>query len=313
LKRIKGKRWTKNDTELAVLGLPTMVWFLLFSFLPMFGLVIAFKDYRISPGRGFIYSLFRSEWVGFRNFEFLVRTQDLFIILRNTLLYNIAFIVLGMFFSVTFAILLSLLRNKVTSKIYQTLMCFPYFMSWVVAAYFLNAFLNSHYGLINQVLTFFGRPTIDFYMSSQYWPFILIFMNLWKGVGFGMVVYLASIAGIDTSMYEAATIDGAGKFQQVWYITLPTLRPIIIMMFILSVGKIFYTDFGLFYQLSQGAGGLIFNTTATLDTYVFNALRSATPVGMTSAVTFAQAVVCCLTILATNAIVRKVDKDSAII
>ena len=150
-------------------------------------------------------------------------------------------------------------------------------------------------------------------MSAGVWPFLLIFMYLWKSTGYNMVIYLSSITGIDTTLYEAAVVDGATKRQQVWYITLPCLKNVIIMMFILNIGKVFYSDFGLFYQLSQGATGSIFNTTATIDTYVFNAIRSSTPIGMTSAVTFFQSVACCITILVANAIVRKIDEDSAII
>ena len=183
----------------------------------------------------------------------------------------------------------------------------------VVVTYFLDAFLNQDNGLINGMLEDAGKDPIQWYMKAGVWPAILIFMYLWKSTGYNMVIYLSSISGIDTTLYEAASIDGATKWQQVKNITLPCLKGVIIMMFILNVGKIFYSDFGLFYQLSQGAKGSIFNTTATIDTYVYNALKSNTPVGMTSAVTFFQSVACCITILVSNAIVKKLDEDSAII
>lgn len=307
------KRWSKNDTELTMLALPTIVWYLLFCFLPMFGLVIAFKNYRVTGGKSFIYNVFHSDWCGFKNFEFLLKSNDLFVILRNTILYNLAFIILGMVLSVGLAVMISLLHSKRKSKIYQTLMFFPYFMSWVVVAYFLDAFLNQDNGLINGMLRDSGNDPIRWYMSAGVWPVILIFMYLWKSTGYNMVIYLSNITGIDTTLYEAAVVDGANKRQQVRYITLPCLKNVIIMMFILNVGKVFYSDFGLFYQLSQGATGSIFSTTATIDTYVFNALRSSTPIGMTSAVTFFQSVACCITILVANAIVKKLDEDSAII
>lgn len=312
-KKRKRRAWTKNDVELSILALPTTIWYILFSFLPMFGLVIAFKNYKVTGGRSFIYNVLHSEWSGFKNFEFLIKSNDLFIILRNTVLYNLAFILLGMVLSVGMAIMISLLHNKRRSKVYQTLMFFPYFMSWVVVAYFLDAFLNQSNGFLNGMLKDAGNTPIQWYMQTGVWPFILIFMYLWKSTGYNMIIYLSSITGIDTTLYEAGVVDGANKRQQVWYITLPCLKNVIIMMFILNVGKIFYSDFGLFYQLSQGAKGSIFNATATIDTYVFNALQSSTPIGMTSAATFFQSVACCITILVANAIVRKIDSDSAII
>lgn len=309
----KKKRWSKNDTELTLLALPTTIWYVLFSFLPMFGLIIAFKNYKVTPGHGFIYNVFHSDWIGLKNFEFLIRSNDLFVILRNTILYNLVFIVIGMILAVTLAIMINELYSKKKSKVYQTLMFFPYFMSWVVVAYFLDAFLNQDNGLINGILRDAGKDPIQWYMSAGVWPFILVFMYLWKSTGYNMIIYLASLSGIDTTLYEAAAIDGATKWQQVKHITLPCLKGVIIMMFILNVGKVFYSDFGLFFQLSQGANGSIFSTTATIDTYVYNALRSNMPVGMTSAVTFFQSVACCITILLANAIVKRVGSDSAII
>lgn len=313
LQKVKKHRWNKNDTELTILAFPTAVWYLLFSFIPMFGLIIAFKNYRVTAGQSFIYNVIHSDWAGFKNFEFLIKSNDLFVILRNTILYNLAFILLGMILSVALAIMISLIYSKRKSKVYQTLMFFPYFMSWVVVAYFLDAFLNQDNGLINGMLRDGGNEPVQWYMTAGVWPAILIFMYLWKSTGYNMIIYLASISGIDTTLYEAAVVDGANKRQQVWYITLPCLKSVIIMMFILNVGKVFYSDFGLFFQLSQGASGSIFNTTATIDTYVYNAIQSSAPVGMTAAVTFFQSVACCITILVANAIVKKIDSDSAII
>ena len=311
-KNIKGK-WSRNDTELTLLAVPTAIWYVLFSFLPMFGLIIAFKDYKIMPGKSFISNVINSGWAGFKNFEFLIKSNDLFVILRNTIVYNLVFIVVGMIFAVALAIMISELHSKRKSKVYQTLMFFPYFMSWVVVSYFLDAFLNQDNGLINSMLRDAGSNPIQWYMSRNVWPFILVFMYLWKTTGYNMIIYLSSISGIDTTLYEAASIDGATKWQQVVNITLPCLKKVIIMMFILNVGKVFYSDFGLFFQLSQGASGSIFNTTATIDTYVYNAIKSATPIGMTSAVTFFQSVSCCITILIANAIVKKIDEESSII
>lgn len=311
-KRIR-RSWTRNDVELTLLALPTTVWYLLFCFLPMFGLIIAFKNYRAVGGKSFLYNVLHSDWAGFKNFEFLVKSNDLFVILRNTILYNLVFIVLGLVLSVGMAIMISLLHRKKKSKVYQTLMFFPYFMSWVVVAYFVDAFLNVDNGMINTMLRNGGGDPVQWYMTPEVWPFILVFMYIWKNTGYNMVIYLSSISGIDSTLYEAAVVDGANKRQQVWYITLPCLKNVIIMMFILNIGKIFYSDFGLFFQITQGAKGSIFDAVATIDTWVFNAIQSNTPVGMTSAVTFFQSVSCCITILLANALVKKIDKDSAII
>ncbi len=314
LKKNKKKRsWNRNDIELTILALPTTIWYILFSFLPMFGLVIAFKNYKITPGKSFVYNIFNSEWVGFSNFDFLLKSNDLSVILRNTLLYNFVFIVFGTILAVTLAVMISLLHNQKKSKVYQTLMFFPYFMSWVVVAYFLDAFLNVDNGLINNMLIDAGKDSVQWYMNKEVWPYILILMYLWKSTGYNMVIYLSGITGIDNTLYEAAVVDGANKRQQVMHITLPSIKNVIIMMFILNVGKIFYSDFGLFYQLTQGGKGSIFNSVATIDTYVFNALRSSTPLGMTSAVTFFQSVACCITILLANYLVKKFDADSGII
>lgn len=211
----KHRRWSKNDTELTVLALPTAIWYVLFCFIPMFGLIIAFKNYRMTPGQSFIENLFTSDWAGFKNFEFLIKSNDLMVILRNTILYNLAFIVLGMVISVGLAIMISLIHSKRKSKVYQTLMFFPYFMSWVVVAYFLDAFLNQNNGLINSMLKDGGSEPVQWYMTAGVWPAILIFMYLWKSTGYNMVIYLASISGIDTTLYEAAVVDGANKRQQV--------------------------------------------------------------------------------------------------
>lgn len=309
----KRDKWTRDDIELSLLGLPTFIWFVLFSYLPMFGIIIAFKKYKIAPGKGFLYSLLKSEWVGFDNFKYFIQNDALKILLRNTILYNIVFIILGILIPVTLAIMINMLYSKTKSRIYQTAMFFPHFMSWVVVSYFVYAFLSIDKGLFNSILVNLGKEPILWYAEPKYWPAILIFMNSWKSMGFGMVIYLAAITGISTTLYEAAVIDGASKWQQVKYITIPSLKQIVIMMFILNVGKIFYSDFGLFYQVTQQVPGSLYNVASTLDTYIFQALQSSTPIGMTSAVSFTQSVACAATILLANWIVSKIDEESAII
>ena len=235
-------------------------------------------------------------------------------ILRNTVCYNLVFIVLDIVLPVALAIMISNIYSKRKSKLYQTLMFMPHFMSWVVVAYFVYAFLVTDKGLANALIKLFGGKPINWYFEPKYWPAILIFMHIWKGIGYSMVVYLASITGIDTNLYEAAVLDGASKWQQARYITLPSLQPIIIMMFILAVGRIFSSDFGLFYQVTQGAKQPLTPVVATFDVKIYQMLNSATTsIGKTSAASMFQAVVGCITILTANAIVRKVDKSSALI
>lgn len=308
--RKKRKKITKGDLELTLLALPTVIWYIVFSFLPLFGLIIAFKKFRMG-GQGFFMNLIQSEWVGLENFRFLFATQDAYIIIRNTLLYNIVFIVLGIVIPVTLAIMLSQIYNARLAKTYQTTMFLPHFLSWVVVSYFVFAFLSTDKGLANQILTRTGKEGIQWYLDPKYWPFILTFMSVWKTSGYNMVVYLASITSIDRSYYEAAMIDGANKWQQTRFITLPMMKPIVIIMFILAVGRIFNADFGLFYQIPRNSGAL-FDVTNVIDTYVYRALSGTGNIGMSSAAALFQSVIGCLTIIGANLIVRKIDADSAL-
>ena len=295
--------------ELSLLAAPCTIWYLLFAFLPMFGIIIAFKDFKINWN--FINSILTSKWVGFENFTFLFTSNDAWIVLRNTLGYNVVFIILGIVVPVALALMVSQLHGKRLGKMYQTAMFMPYFLSWVVVSAVVWGFLSYDKGLANQLVEGMGGDRVNWYMQKQYWPYFLIFMNLWKGLGYGMVVYLAAITGIDTSFYEAAVIDGATKWQQMRYITLPVMKTVIVMMFIMSVGRIFYSDFGLFYQVPRDSNSL-FSVTYTIDVMVYKSLKSAT-VGMASAAAFFQSVMGCITILAANAVVRKIDPESAMI
>jgi putative aldouronate transport system permease protein len=309
--KTKGKRlrtrWRKQDAELTLLALPTTIWYILFCFLPMFGIIIAFKNFRISGG--FLSNVINSPWAGFKNFEFLFKSNDAWIIIRNTLGYNIVFIVLGIVIPVALALMVGMLHNRRAGKVYQTMMFLPYFLSWVVVSAVGWAFLSFDKGIVNQMLVSMGGEPINWYMESKYWPYLLIFMHVWKSVGYGMVVYLATITGIDKTYYEAAVIDGASIWQQTRFITLPLMKLVIVMMFILAVGRIFYTDFGLFFQVPRDSNSL-FNVTTTIDVLVYKQLKTAT-VGMASAAAFVQSVLGCITILTANWIVRRIDPDSA--
>ncbi|WP_019637990.1 ABC transporter permease [Paenibacillus fonticola] len=299
-----------RNRALLIMILPGTIWFLIFAYLPMFGTILAFKDFRISRD-GFFASVFNSEWVWFKNFEYLFTTNDAFIITRNTILYNLALIILGLVIAVSFAVLLSELVNKRMAKIYQTGMFLPHFLSWVIISYFAFTFLSMDKGTVNQIITFFGGERISWYSEPKYWPFIILFVGIWKGVGYNSVIYLAAITGIDKSYYEAAVIDGASKWKQIRYITIPQLKPLMIILTILAIGGIFRSDFGLFYQLPKDSGAL-YPVTNVIDTFVYRGLINMGDVGMSTAAGLYQSMVGLVLILIANYIVRKIEKDHAI-
>jgi putative aldouronate transport system permease protein len=311
--KIKKKRWSKDDTQLALLALPTTIWYICFCFLPMFGVLMAFKNYRIiDAGKSFFYNLIHSETTGFKNFEFLFSSGAGTQVIKLTLLYNVCFIILGIVVPVTLSLMMSQLHSKRYGKVCQTLMFLPYFMSWVVVGYFVFAYLSPDKGLFNSVLTFFGKETINWYREPEYWPYFIVFLNVWKGMGYGMVVYLACITGIDASLYEAAMMDGATKYQQAMKITLPLMKTIIIMMFILSMGGLVRSDFGLFYQVPKASNSL-YTVTETIDVFIYKMIKEQPNPNMGSAASFLQSIVSCILILFTNKLVKRIDKDSAII
>ena len=301
-------RFNKDDLELTLLGLPTAIWFFLFAYLPIFGIIIAFKKYKPNIGNGFIDSLLKSPTVGFNNFKFLFATPDAGVFFRNTLLYNAVFIVLGISVAVALAILISQLHAQRYAKVCQTAMFLPNFLSWVVVSYFVFSFLSTDMGLLNNVFKALGMKPVQWYMESKYWPYFLVFINLWKGMGYSMVVYLACLSGIDGSLYEAAIIDGASKWQQIKYITLPMLLPVIAIMFILAVGRIFSSDFGLFYQVPRQSGPLT-DVTQTIDVYVYNSLMGLNNIPFASAAGLMQSVFGLITIVAANFIVSKINPE----
>ena len=310
---MKKKRFRLNgdDIELTLLALPTTIWYLVFAYMPMFGVIIAFKRFKFIPGTNFVYSLIKSEWVGLKNFKFLFATPDAFTMFRNTLAYNAVFIVLGMLITVTLAIMISQLHSQRYAKTCQTLMFLPHFLSMVVVSYFVFSFLSSDKGAVNAMLKTMGLEPIQWYLTPKYWPGLLIFINVWKGMGYGMVLYLAAITGIDSSLYEAAIIDGATKWQQIRYITLPLLQPVIIILFIMSVGRIFSTDFGLFYQVPRNSGPLV-DVTQTIDVYVYKALMGMNNIPFASAAALLQSVLGLITITVANTVVTRIDSESAL-
>lgn len=279
----------------------------------MFGVVIAFKNYKVKPGKGFLYSLFvNSDWVGLKNFQFLFRGKDALLMMRNTICYNLVFIVLGAIVPVALAIAISQLYSKRIQKICQTSIFLPHFLSWVVVSYFVYAFLATDKGLVNKVMAALGGTSVHaWYQEKAIWPYLLVFLQLWKTVGYNMVVYLASISGIDGALYEAAIIDGANKRQQIRYITLPLLRPIISIMFILAIGNIFRTDFGLFFQAPRNSGAIV-DVTQTIDVYIFKILIERSILNYSSAASLVQSVFGLVTIVVANFAVKKIDPEAGL-
>jgi putative aldouronate transport system permease protein len=306
---IFAKNLNKNKIFLLMV-LPVTIWFVLFSYIPMLGNVLAFKQFRIHRD-GFIASVIHSKWIGFENFKFLFNSEDAFLITRNTVVYNFFFIFLGLLFSLFFAIVLNELKNKRLVKIYQTGILLPYFISMVVVSYFGLAFLSMDKGLLNYFLAMFGKDPIQWYNTPEYWPYILTLINLWKGTGIFSVIYFAAIIRIDKTYFEAAMIDGATKLQQIIHITLPFLIPLITILTLLNIGRIFFSDFGLFYQVPFQSGPL-FPVTQVIDTYVFRSLRGTGNIGMSTAAGLYQSLVGFILIISANYIVKKTNKENAI-
>lgn len=295
----------EKNAELLLLCVPAIVCYFLFSYMPMFGLVMAFKDYKLAKG------IWGSKWIGLKNFKFLFNSVDLARIVRNTVCYSLVFIVLGLILNVIIALLLNEIReSRGFLKYYQTTMIFPNFLSWVIVGYITYAVFNPSLGVLKQVRGLMGMTeTLDVYMDPKYWPFILCFVNLWKGCGMGSMFYFASLIGIDESLYEAAKIDGANRMQQTLHISIPSLIPLMTIMSILAMGSVFHGDFGLFYQIPRDVE-VLYETTDIIDTYVFRGLQSNN-YGMASAVGFIQSVVGLVMVVGTNAIVKKISPENS--
>jgi putative aldouronate transport system permease protein len=295
----------KKYIPLYIMLIPGFLYLLVNNYIPMFGMIIAFKNVNFAKG------FFKSDWVGFANFKYLFTTPDAFRITRNTIGYNMVFIVVGLIVSVTIAILLSEIRNKICVRIYQTVIMLPFMISMVIVSYLAYAFLAGDTGFINGVLSVLHLGKISWYNEPKYWPFILVFISCWKGAGYSSVIYLASILGIDSEMYEAASMDGISKMKEIWYITLPMIKPTIITMVLLSIGRIFYSDFGLFYQVPMYSGALI-DLTNTIDTYVYRGLMTLGNIGMSSAAGVYQSFVGFILVLIANQITKRYSSENSI-
>ena len=306
VKKEKKKNALKEYWPLYLMMLPALLYLLINNYIPMAGMVIAFKKLNFAKG------IWASPWAGLKNFKFLFASKDAWIITRNTLLYNVAFILINMVVGIAIAILITEVRNTKLKKVYQSAILLPFLMSMVILSYIVYALLSAENGLVNNsILPLFHIDPIQWYQKPKYWPAILIIANCWKGVGYGCLIYIASLIGIDPSFYEAARLDGASKWQEITKITLPSLVPTIITLLLLSIGRIFYSDFGLFYQVPMNSG-VLFPTTNVIDTYVYRALIEQGNISMSSAAGVYQSLVGFCVVMLSNWIVRKVDKDQAL-
>lgn len=302
----KVKKTKSKNLPLMMIALPGVLYLIINNYVPMFGIFLAFKNYSLRKG------VFGSEWCGFQNFEFLFKTKDAWIMTRNTLAYNTVFIIVGTMAAIAIAVMMCELGKKTRVKFFQAALLLPNLLSWVVIGFIAYAFLNADTGFINKtILAGLGVDPVSWYSYTGAWPVILVIVYLWKNMGYQSIVYMASISGIDKSIYEAAAIDGATKLQQIFKITLPMLKPTVITLTLMSIGRIFYSDFGLFYQVPQNSGAL-FQVTQTIDTYVYRGLMELNDVGMSAAAGFYQSLVGFVLVLVANAIVRKVDAENAL-
>ena len=298
----KRKTSRVNYIPLYFMMLPGIIYLIANNYLPMFGIIIAFKKLDYSKG------IFLSDWSGFANFEYLFKTKDAFIMIRNTISYNLVFITLGLVIALSIAIMMTEIGKRKIAKFIQPAICFPNMISIIIVAYLVYAFFGTN-GFVNN--TILKGNGIRWYSEAKYWPFILTTVHFWKSAGYSSIIYIATISGIDASLYEAAKLDGATKMQQIRRITLPILRPMIILMLLMSISKIFNSDFGLFLQVPMNSG-MLFPTTQTIDTYVYRSLMELNNVGMSSAASVFQSIIGFVLVMLSNAFVRKVDNESAL-
>ena len=309
---LKNRKKSKTDRELLLFSMPAILWYLIFCYLPLFGICFAFKQFTPKPGDSLFENLFvNSPWVGLKNFSFLFLSSEMPKILFNTLFYNTVFLILGIIIPVFLAILLVEIHSRLFSGLVQMVMVLPYFLSWVIVGYCLYGFLATDEGQVNHILRLFGAAAVSWYQSPEYWRLILILTELWKSTGYAMMIYLCAITAIDRTLYECARLDGATFLQRVRHITLPLLRPTVATIFILRIGSLMASDFGLFYQVPLNSDSLQ-PVTQTLDVYVYKALMLQANFSYSAATSFLQNIVGCILLFATNAIVRRIDADSSL-
>lgn len=302
-KKEKKAEERRRNLPLYLFMLPGLLYLIANNYIPMFGILIAFKKVNFAVG------IFQSPWCAFDNFKYLFVTKDAWTMIRNTLAYNAAWIILDLILAVLIAVLMAEIASGKAAKVIQPIICFPSMVSAVLLSFIVYAFLSTSYGYLNT--TVFKDNPINWYASAQYWPIILTIVHFWQNAGQSSIIYMASIGGIDKSLYESARLDGASKWKQITHITLPMLRPMIILMLLMSIGRIFNSDFGLFYQVPLNSG-LLINTTQTIDTYVYRALLQLNNVSMSSAASVFQAVIGFVLVMASNMLVRVIEPENAL-
>ncbi len=295
----------KQFIPLYLMMIPGLLYLLINNYIPMTGIIVAFKKYNVNDG------IYRSPWNGLKNFEYLLTSNDAFTIIRNTFCYNVAFIIVNNVVAIILAIMICDVAHKGLKKLYQSSILLPFLVSIVVTSYIVFAFLSHENGMFNSLLVAQGKDKILWYNTPKYWPFVLTICSMWKNTGYSSILYLAAITGIDQGQYEAAAIDGADKWQQIKYITLPNLRPMISILLIMNVGHIFNSDFGLFYTVPLNSGAL-YSVTQTIDTYIYRVLTATNNIGMSTAGGLLQNVVGFIFIMIANRIVQKIDEDSSL-
>ena len=301
----KKKSYRKDNIQLMVMILPVLILLLIFSYWPMYGVVLAFKKYSVVDG------IWGSKWVGLKNIEFFFRSSTLFRIIRNTLCLNFMFIGVGTVMAVTFALLMFEVKQARHVKLYQTVSILPNFISWVAVSYMVFGLLDHDKGLMNTLIQRFGGEGVKWYNEPVYWPIILLIVTLWNSVGMGSIIYYASLLSVDQELFEAADIDGASKWQKTRYVSIPQLIPIITIRTIMSIGGIFRSDFGLFYNVTRNQRAL-YKTTDVIDTYVYRAMLQLNDYGVTGAIGLFQSVIGFVLVVTVNTITKKLDSDSAL-
>lgn len=298
------KKAIRESLSMGALALPGVILLLIFNYLPMFGIVIAFKRY--VPLKG----IWGSDWCGFENFKFFFTSQDAVRTIRNTMCYNLAWMAIGTVASVGLALMFYHLRSRRALKFYNTTIMFPKFLSTVILAFLAEIFLHPRFGLINTIRAHLGMKTPDWYAVSSVWPFVLTIVQLWATVGMASVIYYASLMSLDEGLLEAARLDGANRWQQIWHVMIPHLTPIIIIQNMLNIGNLFTGDFGLFYQVPKNSG-ILYPTTDIINTFTFRALQSG-DLSRSAAVGLAQSVAGLIMVLVSNAIIKKISPDDAV-
>lgn len=294
-----------TNKVLYLMALPAIVFLIIFSYIPMYGIQIAFRNFNFVDG------ISHSPWTGLKNFEFYFKSDFFMSTTFNTLRLNLMFIFGGIITQVFTAIILNEIVGVRTKKIFQTAMFFPFFISWIVVDAFVRGLLNDRFGIINNIIRSLGGEGTAWYNEASYWPYILLIISIWKGLGYGTVIYLAKISSIDNEYYEAAKIDGANKFQEIIYITLPMLKPIVVLLLLISIGGLFGGDFTMIYGLI-GDNGMILPTTEIISTYTYRAMRLNAQFGTAAAVGLYQSVMGFILVILSNKLVKTYDKDLSI-